>query len=32
MNAPFWTDGRRAVFLFDDGPISLGDVDFFDWD
>jgi len=32
MNAPYWTDGQRAVFLFDNEPTSLGDIDFFDWD
>jgi hypothetical protein len=31
MNAPYWTDGARAVFLFDDAPTSLGDIEFFDW-
>jgi hypothetical protein len=32
MSAPYWTDGRRAVFLFHDEPTSLGDIDFFDWE
>ena len=32
MNAPYWTDGKRVVFLFEDEPTSLGDIEFFDWD
>jgi LssY-like putative type I secretion system component LssY len=32
MNAPYWTDGKREVFLFDDQPTSLEEIDFFDWD
>jgi LssY C-terminus len=32
MSAPYWTDGQRAVFLFDAQPTSLGDISFFDWE
>jgi len=32
MNAPYWTDGQRAVFLFEAEPTSLGDIEFFDWE
>jgi hypothetical protein len=31
MNAPYWTDGQRAIFLFHTEPTSLGDIEFFDW-
>jgi hypothetical protein len=32
MNAPYWTDGKREVFLFDDEATALDEIDFFDWD
>src|SRR5262249_19900656 len=32
VNAPYWTDGQRAVFLFHAEPTSLGDIEFFDWE
>lgn len=31
MNQPYWTDGKRAVFLFGSEPTSLAELDFFSW-
>ena len=31
MNQPYWTDGRRAVFLFGSEPTSLAELQFFSW-
>jgi hypothetical protein len=32
MNAPYWTDGGRAVMLLSNEPVPLKDIDFFDWE
>jgi hypothetical protein len=32
MNQPYWTDGRRVVFLFGSEPTSLSDLEFFSWE
>jgi LssY C-terminus len=32
MKQPWWTDGYRAVFLFGDDPVTLNEVEFFDWE
>jgi len=32
MKQPWWTDGYRAVFLFGDQPVTLNEVEFFDWE
>jgi hypothetical protein len=32
MNAPYWTDGVRAVFLFGDEPTAIDELAFFYWE
>ncbi len=32
MDQPWWTDGYRAVFLFEEEPTMLEELEFFDWD
>jgi hypothetical protein len=32
MNAPWWTDGGREVYLFADEPVFLDEVEFFSWE
>lgn len=32
MNQPYWTDGKRAVFLFGSEPTSLAEIEFFSWE
>ena len=32
MNAPYWTDGGRVVFLLSNESVPLEDIDFFDWE
>jgi hypothetical protein len=31
-DATYWTDGLRAVLLFTGEPVSLAEIDFFDWE
>ena len=31
MNAPYWTDGQRAVLLLSDEPVPFEDIYFFKW-
>ena len=31
-DATYWTDGLRAVILFTKEPVSLAEIDFFDWE
>jgi hypothetical protein len=32
MNQPYWTDGKRVVFLFGSEPTSLAEIEFFSWE
>ena len=32
MKQSWWTDGYRAVFVFGDDPVTLNELDFFDWE
>jgi hypothetical protein len=32
MNQPYWTDGKRLVFLFGSEPTSLSELEFFSWE
>jgi hypothetical protein len=32
MNAPWWTDGNREVYLFADEPVFLDEIEFFSWE
>jgi len=32
LNAPYWTEGNRAVLKISEQPVELSDVDFFNWD
>jgi hypothetical protein len=31
-DSPYWTDGRRAVFVFSEEPTALNELEFFDWE
>jgi len=32
MNAPWWTDGNREVYLMTDGRVPLEKLDYFSWE
>lgn len=32
MNQPYWTDGKRAIFLFDSEPTTLSELELFPWE
>jgi hypothetical protein len=32
MKQPYWTDGKRVVFLFGSEPTSLAELEFFSWE